>query len=332
MGDENKIYVGGLAAETTSDGLRAHFAKFGEITDCIVMPDKVTGRSRCFGFITFKDMGAMNAALGTANLVDGREVACKKAVRENPALSGQGVDGPYNTLKIFVGGLPASCDYDKFTSYFGRFGQIEDAVVMMDNQTQRHRGFGYVTFSDSSAVEATLQNYAANQIDGKWIEVKRCIPQDKMAPGQSFKGKGKAAGKGAANGRAAAPPPSAAPGPPPAASCPGYGAPPAYGAPPYGVAYGAPAAAPPPGGAEPFRDYAAGGGAYAGAYGGGGYGGPYGGGGYGGPYGGGAYGGGAYVGYGGGYGGAYSGAYGPPPGGPYMGPPGPRYGYRPAPY
>lgn len=108
----------------------------------------------------------------------------------------EGDGGVYNSVKIFVGGLPATCDYDKLTAYFGRFGQIEDAVVMMDNQTQRHRGFGYVTFSEGAAVEAALQNYAANQIDGKWIEVKRCIPQDKMAPGQSFKGKGKGSPKG----------------------------------------------------------------------------------------------------------------------------------------
>lgn len=195
MAEENKIYVGGLALETTSESLRDHFSQFGEITDCIVMVDKVTGRSRCFGFASYKDAGAMNLALGTSHAIDGRDVAAKKAVRENPASAGEGGGNVFNIVKIFVGGLPATCDYDKFTAYFGRFGQIEDAVVMMDNQTQRHRGFGYVTFSDGSAVEAALQNYAGNQIDGKWIEVKRCIPQDKMAPGQTFKGgKGKAFG------------------------------------------------------------------------------------------------------------------------------------------
>jgi len=138
MAEENKIYVGSLAMETTSDSLRAHFSQFGEVTDCIVMPDKVTGRSRGFGFVSFKDSGAMNAALGTSNTVDGREVACKKAVRESPQTYVQDSGGVYNSVKVFVGGLPATCDYGKFTEYFGRFGQIEDAVVMMDNQSQRH--------------------------------------------------------------------------------------------------------------------------------------------------------------------------------------------------
>lgn len=199
MGDDsNKMYVGGLAMETSNESLRNHFLQFGDLVDCIVMMDKTTGRSRGFGFVTFRDAAAMSVALGTSQVVDGREVPCKKATREGlPSGSGPGA-GPgdegnasYNVVKIFVGGLPATAERDKFTAYFSQFGKVEDAVVMMDNLTGRHRGFGYVTFADPSAVEATIQNYSSNQIDGKWIEVKRCIPQDRMAPGSSSKGKGK---------------------------------------------------------------------------------------------------------------------------------------------
>jgi len=177
---ENKIYVGGLAPDTRKETLESTFQKYGEIVDAVVMVDKATSRSRGFGFVTFKDSSSANAALGTANVVDGRDVSCKKAVRDSPKQIVQDSGGVYNTLKIFVGGLPASCDYDKLTWYFGRFGSIQDAVVMMDQQTQRHRGFGYVTFTDSTAVEAALAMYQDNKIDGKWVEVKRCIPQESM--------------------------------------------------------------------------------------------------------------------------------------------------------
>mmetsp|Transcript_92299 Transcript_92299/g.214456 ORF Transcript_92299/g.214456 Transcript_92299/m.214456 type:complete len:272 (+) Transcript_92299:183-998(+) len=191
---ENKIYVGGLSPDTSREALTSQFRKYGEIADCVVMVDKATNRSRGFGFVTFKEPSAVNAALGTANYIDGREVSCKKAVRDAPKQLVQDSGGIYNSVKIFVGGLPSSCDYDKLTGYFGRFGQIQDAVVMMDQQTQRHRGFGYVTFSDSSAVEAALQMYPENKIDGKWIEVKRCIPQESMrscgACTSSARGKG----------------------------------------------------------------------------------------------------------------------------------------------
>jgi len=183
---ETKIYVGGLAPETSTDDLRAHFGKYGDIVDCIVMVDKATSQPRGFGFVTFKDAAAATETLGTTIILNGREVTCRKAVKDVPKQIVQDGTGVYNRLKLFIGGLPSSCNDEKLTSYFGRFGAIQDAVVMMDQQTQRHRGFGYVTFADPGAVEAALQMYSDNKIDGKWIEVKRCIPQESIrAPGPS---------------------------------------------------------------------------------------------------------------------------------------------------
>jgi RNA recognition motif-containing protein len=50
-----KLFVGGLAWGTSSDALKAAFAQFGEIEDAIVLTDRETGRSRGFGFVTFKN-------------------------------------------------------------------------------------------------------------------------------------------------------------------------------------------------------------------------------------------------------------------------------------
>jgi len=197
---DTKIYVGGLAPETSTDDLRDHFGKYGDIVDCIVMVDKATSQPRGFGFVTFKDATAATETLGTTIILNGREVTCRKAVKDVPKQIVQDGSGIYNRLKIFVGGLPSSCNDEKLVAYFGRFGAIQDAVVMMDQQTQRHRGFGYVTFADPGAVEAALQMYSDNKIDGKWIEVKRCIPQESIrtpgassgAAGGSFGGTSKA--------------------------------------------------------------------------------------------------------------------------------------------
>jgi len=190
---ENKIYVGGLSPDTTTDSLERHFVQYGEIADCIVMNDKVTNRSRGFGFVTFRDPSGTTAALGSStNVVDGRDVSTKKATREGstprPESLVQDQGNTFNSVKIFVGGLPSSCDTERLREYFGKFGRIVDAVVMMDNQTQRHRGFGYCTFDDSAAVEAVIEQYKENKIDGKWVECKRCVPQDKMKDDGRAKG------------------------------------------------------------------------------------------------------------------------------------------------
>lgn len=210
-----KVYAGGLNFSTTTEALKAHFEQYGKVTDCIVMTDRETGRSRGFGFVTFEDPGSANAAIAMPSQnLDGRTVSVKKAVRDAPPGGGgtgmgssnggagapdnSSSSGEYNAVKIFVGGLSPSVDYDKLIAYFGKFGTIEDAVVMMDASTQRSRGFGFVTFSETSAVEAVMEQYKTNELEGKWVEVKRCVPQDKMAPGQSSKGKGKGGSRGAA--------------------------------------------------------------------------------------------------------------------------------------
>lgn len=50
-----KLFVGGLSWQTTEDGLRLYFDKFGELVDVALMTDKRTGQPRGFGFVSFKD-------------------------------------------------------------------------------------------------------------------------------------------------------------------------------------------------------------------------------------------------------------------------------------
>mmetsp|Transcript_81067 Transcript_81067/g.245973 ORF Transcript_81067/g.245973 Transcript_81067/m.245973 type:complete len:104 (+) Transcript_81067:76-387(+) len=71
---DNKIYVGGLAHETTKDALEAQFRQYGEIVDCVVMVDKATNRSRGFGFVTYGSAASAEAAMRAQHVIDGRPV------------------------------------------------------------------------------------------------------------------------------------------------------------------------------------------------------------------------------------------------------------------
>ncbi len=47
-----KLYVGGIPYSSTGEGLRAHFEQAGPVEDATILQDKMTGRSRGFGFVT----------------------------------------------------------------------------------------------------------------------------------------------------------------------------------------------------------------------------------------------------------------------------------------
>jgi hypothetical protein len=57
-----KLFVGGLSTDTTAADLRRWFAPFGDIADAIVVADRGTGRSRGFGFVSYRSPAAAEAA------------------------------------------------------------------------------------------------------------------------------------------------------------------------------------------------------------------------------------------------------------------------------
>eukprot|EP00930_Biecheleria_cincta_P027955 TRINITY_DN19527_c0_g1_i1.p2 TRINITY_DN19527_c0_g1~~TRINITY_DN19527_c0_g1_i1.p2 ORF type:complete len:242 (+),score=35.03 TRINITY_DN19527_c0_g1_i1:72-728(+) len=90
--------------------------------------------------------------------------------------------------KIFVGGLPQNCSKDVLSNYFMQYGTITDACVMLDRETQRSRGFGFITYDSTGPVDMVMAQYDDHKIEGKWVEVKRAVAKDQMAPGESGKG------------------------------------------------------------------------------------------------------------------------------------------------
>ena len=75
------IYVGNLSYEATQDDLRAAFEAHGEVSSVSIIMDKMTGRSRGFGFVEMPDQGAGQAAVSALNLqeIRGRAMTVNEA-------------------------------------------------------------------------------------------------------------------------------------------------------------------------------------------------------------------------------------------------------------
>ncbi|KAJ4730772.1 RNA-binding (RRM/RBD/RNP motifs) family protein [Rhynchospora pubera] len=75
-----KVFVGGLAWETQRDTMRKYFEQFGDILEAVVITDKNTGRSKGYGFVTFREPeAAMRACVDPAPVIDGRRANCNLA-------------------------------------------------------------------------------------------------------------------------------------------------------------------------------------------------------------------------------------------------------------
>ena len=72
------IYCGNLAYATTDDGLKAAFAAYGEVTSARVVTDRMTGRSKGFGFVEMPNAEQAEAAIAALNGLDMERIILEK--------------------------------------------------------------------------------------------------------------------------------------------------------------------------------------------------------------------------------------------------------------
>ena len=65
-----KLFVGSLSWDTNDEGLRNAFSTHGEVSEAVVITDRDSGRSRGFGFVTFDQDEAADAAVAALNGTD----------------------------------------------------------------------------------------------------------------------------------------------------------------------------------------------------------------------------------------------------------------------
>ncbi|KAI4307408.1 hypothetical protein L6164_030602 [Bauhinia variegata] len=80
-----KVFVGGLAWETPTEEMRKYFEQFGDILEAVIITDKNTGKSKGYGFVTFRDPESARRACADPNpVIDGRRTNCNVAALGRP--------------------------------------------------------------------------------------------------------------------------------------------------------------------------------------------------------------------------------------------------------
>ncbi|KAJ7755710.1 hypothetical protein DFH07DRAFT_821534 [Mycena maculata] len=73
--------------------------------------------------------------------------------------------------KIYVGNLSWNTTDDSLREAFGQYGQVVDSIVMKDRETQRSRGFGFVTFNSAEEADAAINGLNDQELDGRRLKV-----------------------------------------------------------------------------------------------------------------------------------------------------------------
>lgn len=140
-------------------GLKQYFSQFGKVDHCLIMRDPSTSRSRGFAFLTFADPKAVNSVMVKEHYLDGKMIDPKRAIPRQENV---------RTAKCFVGGVPSTATSESFRAFFAQYGNVLDSTLMMDRETQKPRGYGFVTYDNDATVERLLQ-IDALAMDGKMV-------------------------------------------------------------------------------------------------------------------------------------------------------------------
>ncbi len=104
--------------------------------------------------------------------------------------------------KIYVGGLPYQTDDDQLTQIFSSYGEIASARVIMDRDTGRSKGFGFVEMNDDAAAKKAIAELNEADLGGRTITVNEARPMEQRSGGGGggYRGGGGGGSRGGSGG------------------------------------------------------------------------------------------------------------------------------------
>lgn len=85
--------------------------------------------------------------------------------------------------KIYVGNLPFSATSDALNELFSKFGTVDSAKIVMDRDTGRSKGFGFVEMSSGDEAAAAIEKLNGSDMGGRSLVVNEARPMEPRTGG-----------------------------------------------------------------------------------------------------------------------------------------------------
>lgn len=81
--------------------------------------------------------------------------------------------------KIYVGNLPFTATNESLSEVFSRFGDVSSSKIIMDRDTGRSKGFGFVEMNDGDAADSAISQLNGSDLGGRSLTVNEARPMEK---------------------------------------------------------------------------------------------------------------------------------------------------------
>lgn len=81
-------------------------------------------------------------------------------------------------MKIYVGGLPYTTTEEQLAQIFSTYGEVTSSKIIIDRETNRSRGFGFVEMSDDEAGKKAIEELQEAELGGRKLTVNEARPSE----------------------------------------------------------------------------------------------------------------------------------------------------------
>ena len=164
--------MGGLSWETKEPQLKDYFEKFGSVESVNLKVNAVTGKSRCFAFVVFKEASDLTKVFDSGDhAINSKKVDVKRA-KAKPG-------------KIFIGGLKPELTDEEIRKYFEQYGAILEFEMPIDKVKNQRKTFGFITFEREETMKELIKKNKVTIGDVE-IDLRKATPKNDFRNGRFY--------------------------------------------------------------------------------------------------------------------------------------------------
>ncbi|KAG8446261.1 hypothetical protein GDO86_013918 [Hymenochirus boettgeri] len=188
--DSRTVFCMQLAARIRPRDLEEFFSTVGKVRDVRMISDRNSRRSKGIAYVEFVDVSSVALAIGlTGQRVLGVPIVVQASQAEKnraAALANNLQKGTAGPMRLYVGSLHFNITEDMLRGIFEPFGRIESIQLMMDSETGRSKGYGFITFSDSECAKKALEQLNGFELAGRPMKVGHVTERTDASNASSF--------------------------------------------------------------------------------------------------------------------------------------------------
>ncbi|KAK3540249.1 hypothetical protein QTP70_028440 [Hemibagrus guttatus] len=190
--DARTVFCMQLAARIRPRDLEEFFSAVGNVRDVRMISDRNSRRSKGIAYVEFVEATSVPLAIGlTGQRVLGVPIIVQASQAEkNRAAAAAAAHnlqkGSAGPMRLYVGSLHFNITEEMLRGIFEPFGKIESIQLIMDSETGRSKGYGFISFADAECAKRALEQLNGFELAGRPMKVGNVTERSDGSSASSF--------------------------------------------------------------------------------------------------------------------------------------------------